>query len=90
MREHISFTYLADIYHALIELAEIADSFDQLTKIALIGDALCFPGDTEHKALYKVIEGTSRRLRSLPVIDQEVKKDDIPPTFYFGNFSNKG
>jgi hypothetical protein len=59
-----------NLRQALLDLAEICDAFDQLGKLAVVGDLLYSPGSTSHKALFKAIEKTARHLRHLPVIGE--------------------
>ena len=87
-RAYPPFPYNREIYHKLSELAQIADSFDQLTKIALLGDFLLDPTGHYHKGLYITIESICRKLRGLPTIGSEEKSPypckcwpDCAPTF---------
>lgn len=52
----------------LLDLTEILDSFDQLTKVAMICDLLYPPEEQVHKELFKVVERTARHLRGLPAL----------------------
>lgn len=75
----------------LLDLVDISDSFDQLAKLARIGDLLYLPGDASHKQLFQGLEKTALHLRGAGNIGKaEIKQGtEIPGNFYFGNFSNK-
>lgn len=49
----------------LLDLIDIADSFDQLTKLAAIADLLYSPETGIHNEFYKSVEKTARHLRRL-------------------------
>jgi len=46
-----------------LDLVEICDSFDQLGKIARLGDMLYDPSEYQHPILFKAIEKTALHLR---------------------------
>jgi hypothetical protein len=62
----------------LVELVQICDSFDQLTKIAMLADFLINPLGTNHKLLFAAIEQMCLRLRSNPNIGKLELDPDRP------------
>lgn len=56
----------AKLLSLLLSLTEILDSFDQLTKVAMICDLLYPPEEQVHKQLFALVEDTARLLRGLP------------------------
>jgi hypothetical protein len=52
----------------LIELIEICDSFDQLSKIAILADFLISPDGINRALIFATIEQVCLKLRGLPVI----------------------
>jgi hypothetical protein len=55
-----------EIFQVLNDQAQLCDSFDQLTKVALLGDFLLDPTSHYHKVLFTHLEFLCRKLRGLP------------------------
>jgi len=54
----------AALLQLFLELIEICDSFDQLGKLAKLGDLLYDPSEYQHPILFQALEKTALHLRA--------------------------
>lgn len=61
---YLSFYYETQVTAYLIELVEVCDSFDQLSKLAILADFLIDPTGINHALLFASMEFTCLQLRA--------------------------